>query len=72
VDVFFNRQSAYLWVQTELPNLADLFLYLYEEDFIQGFLMKNEKKQARSFNFTFCYIDDVLTLNNSRFGDFID
>ena len=22
--------------------------------------------------FTFCYIDDVLSLNNSRFGDFVD
>ena len=26
----------------------------------------------RSFNFTFRYIDDVLSLNNSRFGDFVD
>jgi ribosomal protein S24E len=34
--------------------------------------MKNEKKRARSFNFTFRYIDDVLSLNNSRFGDFVD
>ena len=31
-----------------------------------------EKKLARSFNFTFCYIDDVLSLNNSRFDDFVD
>jgi hypothetical protein len=31
-----------------------------------------QKKPARSFNFTFCYIDDVLSLNNSRFGDFVD
>jgi disulfide oxidoreductase YuzD len=23
-------------------------------------------------NFTFRYIDDVLSLNNSRFGDFVD
>jgi hypothetical protein len=28
-------------------------------------LKKNEKKLARSFNSTFRYIDDVLTLNNS-------
>ena len=35
-------------------------------------LKKNEKKLARSFNFTFRYIDDVLSLNNSRFGDFVD
>jgi hypothetical protein len=53
------------------PLLADLFLYSYEADFIQGFLKKNEKKLARSFNFTFRYIDGVLSLNNSRFGDFV-
>jgi hypothetical protein len=41
------------------PLLADLFLYLYEADFIQGLLKKNEKKLARSFNFTFRYTDDV-------------
>ena len=52
--------------------LADLFLYLYEADFIQRLLKKNEKKLARSFNFTFRYIDDVLSLNNSRFSDFFD
>jgi hypothetical protein len=54
------------------PLLADLFLYSYEADFIQGFLKKNEKKLARSFNFTFCYIDDVLSLTHSRFCDFVD
>ena len=32
----------------------------------------NEKKLARSFNFTFRYIDDVLSLNNSRLCDFVD
>ena len=50
----------------------DLFLYSYEADFIQGLLKKNEKKLDRSFNFTFRYIDDVLSLNNSTFGDFVD
>jgi hypothetical protein len=54
------------------PLLANLFLYSYEGDFIQGLLKKNEKRLARSFNFTFRYIDDVLLLNNSRFGDFVD
>ena len=34
-------------------------------------LKKNEKKLARFFNFTFRYIDDVLSLNNSL-GDFVD
>ena len=51
--------------------LADLFLYSYEADFLQGLFKENEKKLARSFNFTFRYIDDVLSLSNSRFGDFV-
>ena len=50
------------------PLIADLFRYSYEADFIQGLLMK----LSRSFNFTFRYIDDVLSLNNSRFCDFVD
>ena len=54
------------------PVLADLFLYSYEADFIQGLLKKNEKKLARFINFTFRYIDDVLPLYNSRFGNFVD
>jgi hypothetical protein len=54
------------------PLLADLSLYSYEADFIQRLVKKNEKKLARSFNFTFCYIDDVLSLNNSRFSDYFD
>ena len=49
-----------------------MFLYSYDAEFIQGLLKKNEKKLARSFNFTFHYIYDVLSLNNYRFGDFVD
>ena len=51
---------------------SSLFLYSYEADFIHGLLKKNEKKLARTFNFTFRYIDDVFSLNNSRFGGFVD
>ena len=54
------------------PLLAYLFLYSYEADFIQGLLKIIEKKLARSFNFTLRLFDDVHSLNNSRFGDFID
>ena len=52
--------------------LADLFLLSYEADIIQGLLKKNKKKLARSFNVTFLYIDDVISLNNFRVGDFVD
>jgi hypothetical protein len=37
-------------------------------DFMQGAL---RMKLVLSFNFTFCY-DYFLSLNNSKFGDFVD
>jgi hypothetical protein len=46
-----------------------LFLYSYEADFIQGLLEKNNDKLTRSLKFTF---HDVFSLNNSKFGDFVD
>jgi hypothetical protein len=52
--------------------LADLSLYLFEAGFIQGRPKKNEKRLGRSFYFTFSYIDDVLSINNSRVGDLVD
>ena len=52
--------------------LADLFLYYYEADFIQELLRKKDKKLAISFNSTFRYIDNVLSLNNSKFGDYFE
>jgi hypothetical protein len=44
------------------PHLADLLLYSYEADFIPGLLQKTEINVARSFNYTFRYIYDVLSL----------
>ena len=54
------------------PLLADLFLYYYEADFMQKLLRKKDKKLALFFNSTFRYIDDVLSLNNSKFGDYVE
>jgi len=42
------------------PLLADLFLHSYNAGFVQELIYKGEKKLAQSFNYTFCYIDDVL------------
>ena len=54
------------------PLLADLFLYSYESEFMQNLQKHGTKKQCVSFNFTFRYIDDVLSLNNSQLSDYID
>ena len=37
-----------------------------------GFWRKNEKKLARTCNVMCCYLHDVISLNDSRFGEFGD
>jgi len=37
-----------------------------------GTAHEKQKKLVRSFNFTLFYKDDVISLINSRFGDFVD
>ena len=54
------------------PLLADLFLYSNEADFIQTLIKSNKQHLAKSFHFTYRYIDDVLSINNTKFVDYID
>ena len=49
-----------------VPVRTDLFLYSYELDIILGLL------KSRSYKWTIHYIDDVFTLNNSKFDDYVD
>ena len=53
------------------PLLADLFLYSYESEFLQKLVKDKKIHEARTFNFTYRYIDDVLSINNSRFAEFL-
>jgi hypothetical protein len=54
------------------PLLADLVLYSYEAEFVQKLLRdNNNKKLAMSFNHTFRYIDDVLSINNHNFHNYV-
>jgi hypothetical protein len=57
---------------TNCDLLTDMFRYSHKADFIQGLLKENERTLARLFNFTFRYIDDVLSLHNSKLDDFVD
>ena len=52
------------------PLLADLFLYSYESEFLQKLVKYKKIHEARAFNFTYRYFDDVLSINNSRFAEF--
>ena len=51
--------------------LADIFLYSYEAEFIQSLLSAGKKRLASQFNFTYRYIDDVLSINNPDFEDYL-
>ena len=53
------------------PLLTNLFLYSYESEFLQKLVKDKKIHEARAFNFTYRYIDDVLSINNSRFAEFL-
>ena len=48
-----------------IPLLADI--YSYEAEFIQSLLSADKKRLASQFNFTYTYIDDILSINNPDF-----
>ena len=53
------------------PLLADIFLYPCEEEFIQYLLSTGRKRLASQFNFTYRYIDDVLSINKPDFDIYL-
>ena len=62
VDVFFNRQSVFIWVLTVLivpPILS--FIHVRKTSFI-NFSWKTNRS----------YISNVISLNNSKIGDYAD
>ena len=53
------------------PLLADLFLYSYENEFLDKLVKEGKRKLARKFNLSYQYIDDLISFNNKRFKEFI-
>ena len=53
------------------PLLADLFLYSYENEFLDKLIKEGKRKLARKFNQSYRYIDDLISFNNKRFKEFI-
>ena len=52
------------------PLLADLFLHTFEYDFMLNTL-KRDMTKAIQFSNTFRYIDDLLSVNNEQFENYI-
>ena len=53
------------------PLLADLFLYSYENEFLDKLVKEGKRKLARKFNLSYCYIDDLISFNSKRFKELI-
>ena len=53
------------------PLLADLFLYSYENEFLDKLIKEGKRKLAKRFNLSYRYIDDLISFNNKRFKEFI-
>ena len=51
--------------------LADLFLYSYENEFLDKLIKQGKRKIARKFNISYHYIDDITSFNNKRLKEFI-
>ena len=53
------------------PLLADLFLYSYDNEFLDNMIKSGHRRLARSFNLCYRYIDDLIVLNNKKFLDYL-
>ena len=53
------------------PLLADLFLYSYENEFLDKFIEEGKRKLARKFNLSYRYTDDLIFFSNKRVKEFI-
>ena len=79
IDNIFVKFRGYLFRQVIgipmgtncVPLLADLFLYSYESEFLDNMIRGGHRKLARSFNLCYRYIDDLIVLNNKKFGDYV-
>jgi len=54
------------------PLVADLYLFTYEFEFMTSLLKDKKLYIARKFSSTFRYIDDLFSLNNRYFKEYVD
>ena len=53
------------------PLLADLFLYSYENEFLDKLIKEGRRKLAGKFNLSYRYTDDLISFNNKTYKEFI-
>ena len=53
------------------PLLADLFLYSYENEFLDNMNRSGHRRLTRSFDLCYRYIDDFIVFNNKKFLNYL-
>ena len=51
--------------------LADLFLYSYENEFLDNMIRSGHRRLAMSFNLCYRYTDDLIVFRNKKFLDYL-
>ena len=75
VDNIYVRFGGQLFRQTVgipmgtncAPLLAELFLYSYQNEFLDTLIKEGKRKLARKFDLLYHYTDDLISFNNKRF-----
>jgi hypothetical protein len=56
----------------QCPSKGDKYVIdEFKSEFLQNLVKDKKIHEARAFNFTYRYIDDVLSINNPRFAEFL-
>ena len=53
------------------PLLADLFLYSYDNEFLDNMIKGGHRRLARSFNLYYRYTDDLIVFNDKTILDYL-
>ena len=69
VDKCFNRQTAFKWILIVLHYSRRFVSTRAWGRFPSG--ASQEKKRQLALTFNYRYIDDILSLNNTRFGQYL-
>ena len=48
-----------------------IFIYIYENEFLDNMIRSGHRRLARSFNLCYRYIDDLIVFNNKKFLDYL-
>ena len=79
VDNIYDRLGGQLFRQMVVipmgtncaPLLADMFLYSYENEFLDKLIKEGKRKLAGEFNLSYRYTDVLISFYNTRFKEFI-